>query len=488
MTSGELSRKIAIKQSAENYTFKVSKTSISSTSSASSSSFSITTNDDWKISTKESWITVSATSGSGDKNITVNLSENKTTDSRAGEISITGTNSGNTEKISVTQDGKYLTVSPSTVSFGSDANNQKVTVNTDGTFTTSKNDSWISVSTSGSSITISVTENTAKTSRSGSVTVSLSDLTSGSLSQTIAVSQAGKDYYLNVDKTSISAGSSSSSESFTITSNDTWSASSDAGWAKLSATTGSGDKTITVSIDANASTSSRSGTITVKGTNSGTKTISVSQEGANATSGYENGHEWVDLGLPSGTLWATCNIGASSPENYGDYFAWGEIMSKKEYSSENYIHFNGTIDYIIKYCDDKGYGKVDNKSSLELEDDAAYMNWGNKWRIPTYKEQNELCTECNWTWITQNGINGYKITSKINSKSIFLPAAGRKHYLIYENAGSNGFYWTSSLYEGREWPRSPRAACHLYFYDGDAWCKCDEFRFEGLPIRPVINK
>ena len=161
-------------------------------------------------------------------------------------------------------------------------------------------------------------------------------------------------------------------------------------------------------------------------------------------SGSENGHEYVDLGLPSGIKWATCNVGATSPEEYGDYFAWGETQPKDYYDWDTYKYGSKIV---TKYCKESWYGTVDNKTVLELSDDAAHVNWGGNWRMPTEAEYDELMntTNCTWTWTTQNGVKGYKVTSKKNGNTIFLPAAGSRNF---DNpyARRFGYYWSSSLY------------------------------------------
>ena len=161
--------------------------------------------------------------------------------------------------------------------------------------------------------------------------------------------------------------------------------------------------------------------------------------------GTENGHEYVDLGLS--VKWATCNVGATTPEGYGDYFAWGETEPKTTYDLSTYKYCNGSYDTMTKYCVESNYGTVDNKTTLELTDDVARVNWGGKWRMPTQAEQVELknTSNCTWTWTTQNGVNGYKVTSKKNGNSIFLPAAGLRDDSYLNYAGSRGFYWLSSL-------------------------------------------
>ena len=168
-------------------------------------------------------------------------------------------------------------------------------------------------------------------------------------------------------------------------------------------------------------------------------------------------HEYVDLGLS--VKWATCNVGASKPEEYGDYFAWGETQPKSTYNWSTYKYCNGSYNTLTKYNNSSSYGTVDNKTQLELSDDAARANWGGSWRMPTRAEQGELRENCTWTWTTQNGVNGYKVTSKKNGNSIFLPAAGYRDVSSLSNAGSLGNYWSSSLFSG-----SPSRAYDLDFY------------------------
>ena len=154
----------------------------------------------------------------------------------------------------------------------------------------------------------------------------------------------------------------------------------------------------------------------------------------------------VDLGLPSGTLWADRNIGADSPEGYGDYFAWGETRPKSTYSWSTYKYCKGSYNTLTKYCTDSSCGTVDNKTVLEPSDDAATANWGSNWRMPTHAEQEELIEKCTWTWTTRNGVNGYKVTGP-NGNSIFLPAAGFRYDSSVSGAGSRANYWSASHYD-----------------------------------------
>ena len=189
-------------------------------------------------------------------------------------------------------------------------------------------------------------------------------------------------------------------------------------------------------------------------------------------------HEYVDLGLS--VKWATCNVGANKPEEYGDYFAWGETQPKITYNLSTYKWCRGSHDTQTKYCTDSYYGTVDNKTQLELSDDAARANWGGSWRMPTKAEQDELRNNCTWTWTTQNGVNGYTVTSKSNGNSIFLPAAGCRGGSSLSNAGSFGYYWSSSLHT------DPYFALGVYFYS-DYVGRYYNNRFYGFSVRPVCQ-
>ena len=192
-----------------------------------------------------------------------------------------------------------------------------------------------------------------------------------------------------------------------------------------------------------------------------------------------NGHEYVDLGLS--VKWATCNVGASKPEEYGDYFAWGETQPKTTYDWSTYKWCNGSYNTLTKYNNSSSYGTVDNKTQLELSDDAARANWGGSWRMPTDAELTELREQCTWTWTTQNGVNGYKVTSKKNGNSIFLPAAGCRRDGSLYGAGSGGLYCSGSLLMD-----SPRYAYYLHFGSVNVgWY--DYYRYFGFTVRPVCQ-
>ena len=185
---------------------------------------------------------------------------------------------------------------------------------------------------------------------------------------------------------------------------------------------------------------------------------------AQDVSGTSNGHDYVDLGLS--VKWATCNVGATSPSDYGDYYAWGETSTKSDYSSSTSKTYG------------KSMGNIGGNSSY----DVARYRWGGSWRLPTKAEFEELKTKCTWTWTTQGGHEGYKVTGK-NGKSIFLPAAGWRHGTSSDLVGERGFYWSSSPYEGDTY----RAYGLSFFSSGHGhgvgWYR----RYYGFSVRPVVE-
>ena len=196
------------------------------------------------------------------------------------------------------------------------------------------------------------------------------------------------------------------------------------------------------------------------------------------SSGQQDNHEYVDLGLPSGTKWATGNVGASKPEEYGDYFAWGETTPKNTYNWSTYFDTDDGGSTFKKYNNNGGL------TELLPEDDAATANWGSGWQMPSSDQIKELCNSSYTTseWTQLNGVNGRKVTSKSNGNSIFLPAAGSCDAYGLGRAGSNGIYWSSSLY-----PYDCSYACNLFFSSGD-WGLYRNYRYYGQSVRPVLPK
>ena len=189
-------------------------------------------------------------------------------------------------------------------------------------------------------------------------------------------------------------------------------------------------------------------------------------------------HEYVDLGLPSGTMWATCNVGAGNPEDYGDYFAWGETAPKSCYDWSTYMWCDGSKNSLTKYCTASEYGTVDNKAALEPDDDAAWANWGPMWCTPTQEQMNELIHKCTWTMAQRNGVNGQLVTGP-NGNKIFLPAAGYRDGNSLVGANLYCHYWTGTIYS--MWPS---VAYYLYCYMNEV-TENGVSRFVGHPVRPV---
>ena len=182
-------------------------------------------------------------------------------------------------------------------------------------------------------------------------------------------------------------------------------------------------------------------------------------------------HEAVDLGLPSGTKWAACNVGATKPEEYGGYYAWGETEEKEVYSQDAYMYYkNG--EYVNLGSDISG-----------TKYDVAHVKWGGNWCMPTKDDIKELLDNCTSEWTTLNGVNGRKFTSNINGNSIFLPAAGGRWYSYLNYAGENGNYWSST-----QGPDHSNYAYGLYFDSGRASWYNDYFhRGNGQSVRPVVR-
>lgn len=232
---------------------------------------------------------------------------------------------------------------------------------------------------------------------------------------------------------------------------------------------------------------------------------------AQTVSGKVGGHKYVDLGLPSGLKWATCNIGASKPTDYGNYFAWGEVKPKKKYDWITYkwskyikVSDKGHKKKQIKYCansivtyEGKTFmpqgGVPDTLSTLEKEDDAATVNWGKKWRMPTTNEQQELLDGCTWEWTTNfsnTGITGLVGTSKTNGNVIFLPASGFRMNSVIRERDKFGAYWSSSLSMTQDQKNMMDPSAYslgLYFFFKKEGLTNWDDRFFGMNVRAVVK-
>ena len=217
---------------------------------------------------------------------------------------------------------------------------------------------------------------------------------------------------------------------------------------------------------------------TTKGNNGGGDDNDDDNGGGNGddddepTTGTINGHEWVDLGLPSGLKWATCNVGASSPEDYGNYYAWGETTTKSTYTEDN------SLTYGLNESQLQSQGYIDGSGNLTPSHDAATANWGGSWRMPTKLEMEELILNCSWKLINQNGIYGCLLTGS-NGSSIFLPAAGLIYNSSSDHVGKVGRYYGST-------PSDDSA--YTINFGQNLGCYVDDYiRYWGKSIRPVSD-
>ena len=222
------------------------------------------------------------------------------------------------------------------------------------------------------------------------------------------------------------------------------------------------------------------GVVLGKGTSvetAGDDAVPIEADGAPA------GVEAVDLGLS--VKWASCNVGASEPEELGAYFAWGETTSKEDYSWATYQWCAGDENKLSKYCTGSepcdSCCMPDGKMELDRSDDAASVHWGGKWRTPTAQEWDELLNECDWEWKDLNGVSGFWVSSRKNAGKIFLPAAGLWLEGLPHDLGARGFYWTSSLYA-----KNPSCASGFHFYSA-VRARHGTFRNDGLSVRPVTE-
>lgn len=257
---------------------------------------------------------------------------------------------------------------------------------------------------------------------------------------------------------------------------------------EVSVTSGSGSYAAVSSSTGIASVEVSGSTIYVTGVAQGTATVTVkdnaTQERAEiavtVTESTLTPGDAIDLGLPSGTLWASCNVGANSPEEYGGYYAWGETEEKEYYDWSTYKWYNVSYGSMTKYCTSTSYGTVDGKTTLDPEDDVAYVKWGGDWRMPTREQIDELINNCSSEWTSLNGVNGCKFTGP-NGNSIFLPTAGSRLEGELYGLQGDGDYWSSSLDESYSY-----GACVLDIGSSNV-DKYNDYRYVGQTVRPVLS-
>ncbi len=419
------------------------------------------TNATITATSQNDWITDVKQTGS---NISYKVAENNSGAQRTGKIKLTYGSYASAE-FTVTQKwtASSITMTPSsqTTDYTGGLFNFSYAISnprSNTSVTASSQASWITnVAVSGNTISYKVAENNLGAQRTGKI-----KLTYGSYATAeFSVTQTGKPVVsltLNKSELALLTGSS-----------ETLIATVDPMDAPLQ---WSSDKASVATVDQNGKVTAvgyGTATICVKAgdkTASCIVTVTIPQPDA------------VDLGLPSGLKWASFNLGASKPEEYGDYYAWGETETKSDYSWSTYKFGTSNSGPFSKYNTKSSYGTVDNKTVLDPEDDVAHVKLGGNWRMPTDAEWTALRTQCTWTWTTQNGVNGRLVTAS-NGNSIFLPAAGYRYDPYLSSAGWGGYYWSSSLNTG-----VPYYAFIVTFSLGGVG-RSNYDRCNGLSVRPV---
>lgn len=384
--------------------------------------------------------------------------------------------------------------SPLEIEISANGGNAGVLFLTNRDWTVTSSESWLHVSISYGSasdeentVNVRCASNTTYEDRSGKVIITAEGLT-----QKVTVNQPAnvdiivptRNYELTSNKETIEVE---------IQSNVHYSVVISESWIKQTETKGLTSRKILFNIEENNSYDEREGRIIIKSHDE-----SVPEQGIVVKQAGTPLPEYVDLdivltredGSTYRLFWAPCNLGADKPEECGNYYAWGETEQKDSYLWGNYKWANETGNKLIKYCTmDRtdfwgGEGVPDNKTVLELEDDAAHIMLGGRWRIPTKEEMDALIIQCVWKWTNRNGMNGYEIKSKDpnNTSVMFFPAAGAYIGQKTSSLGSAGFYWTSSLFVG--YNGGPYAAYDLVFGASNIdWSASN--RYPGFPIRPV---
>lgn len=467
------SRALTINQGRANSVLNLSDQNFELTREAQTKTVSITANSEWKTSCSVDWIHLTKIS---DTSLEINIDENNGIMDRQAYINITGSTS---TSITILQHGYKFEDLVSELVFENKSSTKKLNIKTDGAWTTTSNESWIQVSPKSgignAQLSVSVDNNNNVETRKGTISVTVGDVT-----KYVSVQQKGA--YLNISTSSgMEISPAGGTRTVTFSTSDDWTVvCQNPSWVTVDKMSGTaGINTITLTFSENTQGTDRTNITYIKSKNTNLQNLKITtiQKGDY----FYDGHEYVDLGLPSGTLWATCNIGASKPEECGDYFAWGETTAKSDYNWDTYKWCNGSSNTMTKYCTNSGYGLVDNKRELDPEDDAATANWGNNWCMPTYDQAVELLNS-SYTTTEWNNF-GLLIKSKFNGNTLFLPATGYFYNKWKTNEGSCGEYWCRSI------PSSKVGyTAYELFFNNENYSIGGGSRYYGHSIRPVVNK
>ncbi len=444
----------------------------------------------WSAMVSGDWFSLSQYSGNGGEKVYVTVQTNDNEDARNGTLTIV--TEGRTLSLSVVQQGQYLKISSTAGEVAAMGGSVNLSITT----TVGAKDSieyvgtasgWLSVAAdSKGSYTLTAAYNPSINSREAQfVVMPTMSTTNNECTQGVrfAVTQKGRALSASTSDINMFKGGGTSA-TYTITADGSYSISKPGtdNWYVLQHDAEA--RTFYVVVSENTTDDARKSQLTISlgelptgeekslviditqyagGTNVdvGVDGWGNDEDWGRPNTGILNGYAWVDLDLPSGIKWATCNVGASSPEEYGDYYAWGETSTKSEYEDFNTNAPDGNISGKSQY-------------------DVACAKWGSTWRMPKYKEFEELLDEnnCAWEWTTQNGVNGYKVTSKSNGASIFLPAAGYRLGTSLYTSGSGGYYWSSN--------RADLSSIGYYLHFGSSkYYLHSMYNGRGLTIRPV---
>ena len=450
--------------------------------------------DSWNAMVSSDWISLSQYSGSGGETVYVMVQTNDNEDARTGTV--TFVTEGRTFTFSVVQQGQYLKINSTAGEVAAMGGSVDLSITT----TVGAKDSieyegaasgWLAVSgDSKGNYTLTAVYNPSMNPRVAQFVIKPTmDATNNACTQGVrfTVTQKGRNLMASTDKVEMFK-SGGTSATYTITADGKYSISKpDAdNWYVLQHDEEARSFTLYLSENSTDDTRESQLTISLLELPEGEVkqvVIPVTQYAVVVDIGVDvdgwdddlewdalftgtlNGHDWVDLALPSGLKWAKCNVGASSPYGYGNYYAWGETSTKSN------------------YIDDKSTTSGKEMSDIGGNDtyDVARKQWGSSWRLPTRAEFKELLDEenCTWEWTTQSGVNGYRVTSKINGASIFLPAAGSRAGTSLIRAGSDGCYLSSTPDES-----DTDYACILQF-SSEYHDTYRHFRYFGFSVRPV---
>lgn len=432
-------------------------------------------NMEYTVSVSADWIKQSGTKALTSKKLTFSIEENTTYDAREGRITIKP-QSGAEQVISVKQQAKDgLELGSTIYEVGVSGGTLEIALKTNVELEVTPGADWIHYTETKAldnrTVILSIDPNDSDAERSGEVKISQKG---GTLSSTVTVKQ--EKPVLTVEKTEYTVGPDGGTLEIAVQTNVEFEVKPDADWIHYTETKALSDKTVVLAIDKNGGTDGRSGAVKIS-QKGGTLSIMI----AIAQFGIPEGA--VDLGLS--VLWAECNLGASRPEESGDYFAWGETEPKDDYTWETY-KWGGPWRGSSSLSLTKYSRSVDQKEKLEPDDDAAHVNLGGNWRMPTLVEIRELINRCKWEWTDDyngTGVRGVIVTSRVEGytdKSIFFPARLSDSSDAASRDSYFGSYWASTLGSYSE------NAFYLYF-NYLRFRHTESIRWHGRFVRPVLK-